>query len=397
MKYLFYLSFFALCAVSILDPGNSILGLKEVTFVMTFVLGLFHYGGLKRLSPFVIKVVLIIGFLLPLWGLFLGVTIGNEFKMEVALSYIKSMLFVFLLMVIYRENEQLHKTFAIATLTLIPLIIALWYFVTNNGIEALPLIFDEDTVKISRRSYGPILIDPCIFYKTSPLLIFGLSYVCSLKSKLKFLLVPFILFALFHTGTRANMISGLFVVLLWSWKTIKNNKFLRATFIGAGVIIGLLYVPYLINDVFFSKEEASMEIKASHMTSYMDYWLSNPLNFLLGQGLGSGMVTKVEGLTYLIEPTYLEIIRHWGLLLFPVTFWFLILCPAYHFFYNKKNVISNPYKFYIFAYYAYAFVEIPSNPLLFGSSGMIVLSLAYVVVYHIKEQKKHVLHSSVNV
>lgn len=397
MKYLFYLSFFALCAVSILDPGNSILGLKEVTFVMTLIVGLFHYGGLKHLSPFVIKVVLIIGIMLPLWGLFLGATIGNEFKIEVALSYIKSMLFVFLILVIYRENEQLHKAFAIATLTLIPLIIGLWFFVTNSGFEALPLIFEEDTVKISRRSYGPILIDPCIFYKTSPLLIFGLSYVCSIKSKLKFLLVPFILYALFRTGTRANMLSGLFVILLWSWSTIKNNKFLKATFIGAGVIIGIMYVPYLINDVFFSKGETSMEIKASHMESYMDYWLSNPLNLLLGQGLGSGMVTKVEGLSYLIEPTYLEIIRHWGLLLFPVTFWYLILCPAYHFFYNKKNVISNPYKFYIFAYYAYAFVEIPSNPLLFGSSGMIILSLAYVAVYQIKEQKRHVLHSSVNV
>lgn len=397
MKYLFYLSFFALCAVSILDPGNSILGLKEVTFVMTFILGLFHYGGLKHLSPFVIKVVIIVGFLLPFWGIILGVTIGNEFKMEVALSYIKSMLFIFLLLVIYRENEQLHKTFALATLALIPLIIALWYFVTNNGLEALPLIFDEDTVKISRRSYGPILIDPCIYYKTSPLLIFGLSFVLSLKGKLKILLIPIILFALFHTGTRANMLSGLVVVLLWSWTAIKKKKTLRAIFIGIGVIIGLMYVPYLIHDVFFSQDEVSMEVKASHMSSYGDYWFANPLNFLLGQGLGSGMVTRLGGLSYLIEPTYLEIIRHWGILLFPVTFWFFVLCPAYHFFVNKKSVHSGPFRFYVFAYYAYAFVEIPSNPLLFGSSGMVVLSLAYVIVYHIKKQKRHVLYTPVNV
>ena len=397
MKYLFYISFFALCAVSILDPGNSILGLKEETFVLTFILGLFHYEGLKHLSPFVLKVVLIIGFLLPFWGLILGVTIGNEFKMEVAISYIKSMLFVFLILVIYKEDEQLHKTFAIATLTLIPLIITLWYLITNNGFEALPLIFDEDTVKISRRSYGPILIDPCIYYKTSPLLIFGLSFILSLKGKYKFLIVPIILFTIFNTGTRANMISSVLIIILWIWTSIKDNKTLRAIFIGTGVIIGLMYVPFLIHDVFFSPDEVSMEIKASHMSSYVDYWLSNPLNFLLGQGLGSGMVTKLGGLSYLIEPTYLEIIRHWGILLFPLNFWFLVLCPAYYFFKNKNKVHSSPYAFYVFAYYAYAFVEVPSNPLLFGSSGMVVLTLAYVIVYHIKKQKRYVLHTPVNV
>ena len=397
MKYLFYLSFFALCSILILDPGNIIHGLKEVAFVMTFITGFFHGRGFKNISSLVLIVVFVIVFFLPFWGFILGLTVGNEFEIEMALQYIKSMLFLSLLLVVFKENETLHKTFAIATLALIPLTIVLWYFVKNNDIGALPLLLDDDTVKISRRSYGPILIDPVIFYKTSPLLIFGLSYMMSIKSKLKYAIIPVILVILFYTGTRANMISGLLVVLLWLWSFLNKNRFLKASFIGLGATMALIFLPFLINDVFFSQDEASMEVKASHFSSYMDYWENNPLNFLIGQGIGSGMVTKMGGLSYLIEPTYLELIRHWGLLLFPLTFWFLVLCPAYYFYNNKNSFNLNPYKFYIFAYYAYAFVEVPSNPLLFGSTGMIVLSLAYVIVYHIKINKRYVLHTPINI
>lgn len=396
MKYLFYFSFFVLCALSIIDPGNSIFGLKEVAFIITLFIGLLYCKGFSGISSHLLTVVFIIGVLLPLSGLVIGMGIGNIFQMEVCVSYIKSMLFIFLLLVMYKGNYTLHREFAIATLLLIPLIIGIWYFITNNSIEAIPLIFDEDTVKISRRSYGPILIDPCVFYKTSPLLIFGLSYILSTRTKIKFLLLPVILFALFHTGTRANMLSGLLVVILWTWTSIQKNKVLRSVFIGIAIVLGLLYVPYLINDVFFSQDEASLEVKASHMSSYIDYWTNNPINFLLGQGIGSGMVTKAEGLVYLIEPTYMELIRHWGILLFPLTFYFLVFGPAYFYYKNRKCISIQPYRFFVFAYYAYAFLEVPSNPLLFGSSGMIVLSLAYVVVYQIKKQK-HVLRTTVHV
>ena len=79
MKYLFYLSFFALCAILILDPGNIIHGLKEVAFVMTFITGFFHGRGFKNISSFVLTVVFVIVFFLPFWGFILGLTVGNEF------------------------------------------------------------------------------------------------------------------------------------------------------------------------------------------------------------------------------------------------------------------------------------------------------------------------------
>lgn len=397
MKYLFYISFFLLCLLSIGDPGNSILGMKEVAFAITLFFGFFYCRGLSGVPTYVLTAVFMIGFLLPLLGMIIGLGIGNQFKMEVCFGYIKSMLFIFLLLVMYKGNYILHKEFAIATLILLPLILGIRYFIINSGIDAIPLLFDEDAVKVSRRAYGPILIDPVVFYKTSPLLIFGLSFICSVKTKVKYIIIPIILVTLFFTGTRANMISGLLVSLIWLWTAIKKNRILRTTFISVGVIIGLMYVPYLINDVFFSQDEASMEIKASHMSSYVDYWTNNPINFLFGQGIGSGMYTKAEGLVYLIEPTYMELIRHWGILFFPLTFYFLVFGPAYFYFKNRNIDALEPYHFFVYAYYAYAFVEIPSNPLLFGSSGMIVLSLAYVVVCQIKKQKNHVLHSPVNV
>lgn len=396
MKYFFYISFSLLCVISIVDPGNSIFGLKEIAFACTLVLGFLCNRGVDGFPFFLKCVIFFVGFFFPLYGILVGLSVGHKFELDVGLSYIKSLIFIYLLLVLYKDKGISVTIFSLATLLIVPFTIYVWDFVSNYGAEAAELLFDEDTIKISRRSYGPLILDPCINYKTSPLMIFGLSYIMSKKTKWKYTIVPLVFTALFYTGTRANMLSGVLIFISWIWFYNKSNKRVRSSLLLLAVIVGVVYLPYLINDVFFSKYEPSMDIKKDHFSSYVDYWINNPINFLFGQGLGSGMPTKAYGLAYLIEPTYLEIIRHWGVVLYPLTLYFFILCPAYYFYKSRKSIEYDNKRFFIYAYLAYAFLEIPSNPLLFGSSGMIVLTLAYTVA-NILRKNSYDLRTSVNI
>ena len=119
----------------------------------------------------------------------------------------------------------------------------------------------------------------------------------------------------------------------------------------------------------------SLNIKVSLVGSYMAHWREYPLQFLLGSGLGSGLLNE-RGVSYLLEPTYLELIRYFGLIAFPVILIILVLLPIYYFLKSYGTQQFQKAKYVLVAYLLYIMLEISSNPLLISSTGMIV----YVVV-----------------
>lgn len=360
--------------IVIVDPGGLIPGAKEIFFLLTLITG---FLSRKSFSKEVVFITITIGLLVPIIGLIVGILANQYFSLEYSLGYFKSFLFALLLLVAYDKGDFIGDMFAKTTLVLVPLTLII-AIVSGPFTGIVDSFFPQANVVVTRRAFGPLLIDPCVFYKTSPLLLFGISYLCSRKqiSIPAFILLLGCCVTMFISGTRANIFSTAIILTYFLWnRRIKQNKVLKLLFGCFILIIALFVFPYLIDEVFFNRNEQSLNIKVSLVGSYMAHWREYPLQFLLGSGLGSGLLNE-RGVSYLLEPTYLELIRYFGLIAFPVILIILVLLPIYYFLKSYGTQQFQKAKYVLVAYLLYIMLEISSNPLLISSTGMIV----YVVV-----------------
>lgn len=365
----------------LLDPGNTLFHSKEVFFILVMVSGFFMLK--KPIPNGIVRKVLFISVFLPVWGITIGFLIGNEFDFEIALGFAKALLFFISLLVLFPYGKEYSQLFSMLTLLIIPLTGIIYYLYSIGGPYLIPRQFGEDTLVVSRRSFGPLLIDPVIFYKTCPLLVFGLSYVLSTKSRIVHIIgTCLIVGVLFISGTRANMLSGTIIILFHLYH--RSRKTLKHVLVLILILVAFIYLPYVLHDVFFAKGETSMDIKQGRINACVDFWVNNPTNFLLGSGIGSGFLTP-EGFQYLTENTYLEIIRYWGILLAPIVFITMLVGPIKLLFKYRKYLPEYAIYFFI-AFSTYAFIEVPSNPLLISSTGMIVIVMAYSLAYSLKSE-----------
>lgn len=378
MKCIFNISVVLLITVVVVDPGGLIPGAKEIFFFLTIVVGLLK---MQYIPKHILFVSATIGLLLPTLGLVLGILADQAFSLEHSIGYYKSFLFVFLILVTYDKGVFIGDTFSKITLLLaiLTLIIAA---ITGPYTGATDSIFPKENVVVSRRAFGPLLIDPAVFYKTSPLLLFGISYLCSKKmSVIKCILLLSCCVAMFVSGTRANIFSTIIIITYFLWdKVIKNNKVFRTLFFSIAIIIIVFAFPYVLGDVFFNKDEESLNIKLSLVDSYINLWNNYPMQLLFGSGTGSAMLNE-RGLSYLLEPTYFELIRYFGIIAFPVVLFILVLLPVYYFIKSYKTEQFNKVKYIAVAYLLYISLEISSNPLLISSTGMIVYVVALSSAY----------------
>jgi hypothetical protein len=131
---------------------------------------------------------------------------------------------------------------------------------------------------------------------------------------------------------------------------------------------------------FFDPDDVSNVIKIAYLSDYRELF-SSPLRLLFGYGLGSlffsGALNEMAPMT---ELTYFDLIRNYGLiigflymafLLFPLNFLKNDSCREYH---------------YLFLAYGFYLLMSSVNPFLFSSSGLIIISIVYSVVFQLKKQ-----------
>ncbi|WP_157493676.1 hypothetical protein [Draconibacterium sediminis] len=213
-----------------------------------------------------------------------------------------------------------------------------------------------------------------IYFRTSPLLVFPLAYflqriLMDKTSKARFIhyfILTAIIVTLFLSGTRANLVSLLFIILfyvcLWTFKKSKP------AFILLSLVLSLVFIYEVstILTILFDKSEISNSVKLGHFESYLDYFSKNGLQLFFGQGFGGAFYSSgFNKLTTVTELTYLETIRVWGL---PITFIFILILilPII------KDIRDKNFSSVSVAYIAYLFIA-GTNPFLFSSTGMMVL------------------------
>jgi len=372
--------FVILIFILIVDPGDLIFQLKTPLFVLIFITWFID----KIKSGFPIKyskdilIVIAVFLLVPIYGLCSGFIQNSIDDRTFAIAFLKSFSVIVLLFIVVDYELVLDK-YLNPLCIIIPLIIIPVYFlsITNTALFSKIyqyLNFEKDVAKFGIRNfYGVTVL--MFFYRTSPLLVFPLSYYLTIYlNKRKFsslILVLFFSFTLMLSGTRANLLAAL-LVFAYNYLSHQFKKVNKLPLILTlmAFIVGLYF---LISSLNFDQKETSAEVKSGHVNSYIELFKTKPGILVWGQGLGSKFYSSgYDDQVSQTELTYFELLRVFGI---PVTL-LLLLFMIYPlvYLYGKKK-ISVP-KYPIIAYIAYLFI-VGTNPLLVSSTGMLVIITMY--------------------
>jgi len=374
----------------LVDPGNLIFGLKEISLFLLFVIWLgdliIKRSQLKFSKSLLIHL-LLFSFVIPITVFFSGYYGNSLFKLADGLQYIKAFLFTLTVFIVIERRFDFYKYFSYVSLTVALISIYLYFSIEKFSLNDNYYFVIKNAAFISRRAFGDILLDPVIFYKTSPLLIISLSYFCELfflklygfswRRLFSFISILLLTTTLIISGTRANWICTFLIIVVFVgiyFRTRNRNNF--HIYIISLLFLCILIVPPFLKKTIFTKTEESNAIKINHLNSYITHFKQNPRYLIIGQGFGTYFYSKgVKELTQQTELTYLEIIRMMGIPI-ALMFLFLLIWPVFSLInsFDVKNFGL------IFSYLLYLF-EIGTNPLLFGSTGMLVFVLILSKLY----------------
>ncbi len=369
-----------LITVLIIDPGDLIFHLKVPLFVLIFLIWIF----LKTVTPIRfnrdIIINCIIFFLIPLVGICVAISQNNMDDQTFAIGFIKSFLVIFLIFITI-DLRLILSPYLIKCCFLIPLIIIPIYILItinpNNILEINNYVTIKDVAKFSHRGYYGYEV-LMLFYRTSPLLVFPLAYYCSQfffnkrRKLLNFIIILCFFFTLFLSGTRANILSDVLIVVYFIFDFLikKRNK---APLIFTSILFLFILFSF-IGTLSFRETDPSTEIKSGHLNSYMKLFEENPQYLLWGSGLGSKFYSSGnDSNVSQTELTYFDLIRWFG---FPIALilLFLIFYPVIYLYNNNR--INTKNKPLILAYFAYLFI-VGTNPLLVSSTGMLAIVTMY--------------------
>ncbi len=361
------------------DPTNLIFHVKYVLFGLVFVIWLLRNFSKKIvLTKRQWFILLFIAFFMPFYELSTGLLNSMLHNVPVGnLVYFNSFFFFTLILVTVREKINLTAIFNYSSLSIVFMTLGLYLILIFNvslfGDMYRYFVVDKQVVVYALRNYGETTL-LMIFYKTSPLLVFPLSWylyqILINKQKkgvfVSILLLMLIALTLYFSGTRANLLSLILIVIFYlGYFLYRKSKVWFLLFVGFGILVVLFTLPSVMA-VFLNKQEASNAIKFSYLSSYSDYFDHHLLSLLFGQGIGGTFYAS--GLHRMIdvsELTYFELIRIWGI---PVTLIFVgtLILPL------LAEIRAKKVTHLFIAYLAYLFIS-GTNPLLMSSTGMLVL------------------------
>ena len=384
--------------VVFLDPNNSIFGLKYILFAALFGAMVVFKNGKQMTFPTEEMLPLVFFcIVLPLYGLLMWYVNKHIYgNITGDLIYLNSFVFFSLLLVIYILKIPLLQYFTKYGFVVAVITISIW-IVYKVSIPNFWKVYDYLVIKNSaitcsgRTFLGiPLLM---VFYKTSPLLVFGLSHYANevffkrhRLHQMMYSIAIFVVFvwAMFLSGTRANIISAFGIIAFYTLWFFSTKRKIVFYFVLTTLFVLAIPLLYDLSKSLFDGKEQSNAIKFGHFLSYLDLWSDNPLYLFTGQGFGakfySGAYMELMDRS---ELTYFELVRIFGLP-FALIILFFLLYPLIF-----KLKMKDDYQL-IIAYLFYL-VIIGTNPLLMSSTGMIVL--VYVYSYMMLKPKKSIVYA----
>lgn len=377
---LFVKGLLALLFVDVMvDPNNLIFHAKYILFILVFLAWLpgryFEKSKVPRKLSFAI---VFITLFMPFYALSVGILNSVLHNVPVGnLVYFNSFFFFLIALVTVNDTIDLTGLFNRSSLLIVFMTLGLYAALVFNphwfGSLYKYFVMDKGVAVYALRDYGKVTM-LMIFYKTSPLLVFPLSYFLyqiligsSKKATFShYLMTILIAITLFLSGTRANLLALFFILIFYiGFFTYRRSKSWFVLVAGLGLLIFLLMFPSLW-DLIMNRHEASNAIKFGYLSSYADYFDGHILSLIFGQGIGGSFFAYgLQRFMNVTELTYLELIRIWGV---PIAFLFgvMLIWPL------VMEIKAGKLSHLFIAYLAYLFIA-GTNPLLLSSTGMLVL------------------------
>jgi hypothetical protein len=368
----------------IFDPHNMILGAKYPFFFMVMMVLIFELienGTRFTYSKETILWVAIISVAVPIYTIGIGIVSG---KGEDVFVYIPSYLFGVIVLSINTKDKFLFYINALNYLLTILAFIIVAIYIISEYLDLLKFDLraagsEAQVLLLGYRVYADIYF-PTVFYKTSPMIVFAVSY-WSLKftangGYANFLILLICVAGLFLSGTRANMLFAIGIPFVCFVAANLKNVMLYF-YTGMFLVVLTLIVP--INDILnamFSSEDESNSTKIGYFVDYLKLF-SNPSTLLFGDGLGSIEYWSSFGdRASITELTFLEIFRANGvfvgsILIFAITYPLLKLVKKGS---SEFNHIKLGFGIYL--------IGAAFNPLLFSSSGFAIMVAAVAVSFN---------------
>lgn len=359
----------------ILDPTNTIFGIKDIAFAI-FVISNLPNINFKNIFFFLIF--MFVFFV----SLSFGLLSNQMIDLNASIGILKSFVFLFYIFFIPAKHLNFFKYFYhICLLMAIVeiLIYLIMCFVPAFSSSLYSYMVNHDNtamINLNRNFYGITIAS--VFYKTSPMLVITECFALTIffkKGEKKYLLHALLsISGLLCSGTRANMLSCVLVglIIFLSYNFYVKKRMLSSIFIFS--IVGFCTIFLII--FLLTTSESSTDIKTEHLKSFFVLFFENPLIYgTIGSGAGTIMYTSgFNQHTTVTELSYLELIKNFGLI-GTVFILILLFIPFIYLFKNNKYKILDKISFSI-GYLAYLFIA-GTNPLLIGSTGFTVIAIIY--------------------
>lgn len=362
--------------VLLVDPTNTIFKIKGVVFGCLVALSVLHYTKVKYNGFIILMIILFI----IIATFILGHLVVSRFDYRFALGVLKGFSTLILLLWIgkYRVIDKfIFPSLIISVVTILTFLT--FQYKPNLAEELYKFYMTHDaTVMVGERIFLDMNI-MSVFYKTLPVLILPLSiYSYKFFSKEgggtnNLVIMLLLLIAILMSGTRASMLAGILVFVINFIIWLYNSNMGKLVFIPIFFAFTLTF-GFLTLSLIFEKGERSNKVKYANLDSYSELFIKHPAILITGQGAGSLFYSKGRNeMVVLTEWSYLEILRMFGLIGASVIIG-LFIFPLY-LIYKKRKIL----KFWIPIFVGYSLYLLVggTNPLLLGSTGMLVLLAAY--------------------
>jgi hypothetical protein len=381
MKWLLIQLLLLFLLACIFDPADKLLGVKVWLFVlcwlMTIALCLISRQG--RSVPFGLLIYTLSFILVPVLSIaWYWVSDGSE-PFE-GFNLLKGYLLIaFAPLLVLARINLLPYLSAVLTALATVVILVFTALQVEPDLYGAVYLFGESTgiVLPDVRDYGSGITSLQVYFVTSPMLVISIAYYFDLAVKaparktrlLYFALMLVNIAGMLLAGTRNNLVVSLLLPITLFMLYAKNKVLSSLVGIGMVIVLAVLLADEL--RAFLDPAEFSNSIKLSLLKDYGDIF-SDPWILLFGQGLGAYHHWAAKGLSfYITELTYLELLRNFGLVGALIMLG-LVFFPVFHAFFSRRYIPGNLALIFAYAFYL---LMCASNPNLFSSMGILILSV----------------------
>jgi len=363
-----------LCWIFIINafflPHDTLFELKKISLILLLVMNL---SCIFSCSSNRNKLIFMFGFGLTSFSILYSIVLTGEIFGNISSGYVGYILLLEPILLYYKIDFE--KIF-ICTMKIMAYFIVimglLHLFGILNVYKNPVLLWLNYTENAKINPVSQTFIGFAIFLLASPVLLVVLPHFIQKK---KWVDVMVVLVAILFSGTRANVLSGI-AVLVISIIFIKKDA-------NQKVLVGILLLSFMVLVLsegsilsyfisWFERKASSDNIRSLTLKSIFLYWEQHPFSLITGTGFASEFydIGRKEW-TSNAELSYWILLRRMGI---PIFIFFMVMF-FYPFLKTFKLKLSN---LYWIGYVFYLLIAY-TNPLLYGSTGMTVLLFMYYV------------------